>query len=88
MTLCKIMMPQAKSMRSNWSNACAAVAVCVRFQVAKKHPDEGKDLNAIVANTLKAVLTTNKCLKANASIESRSKEEQEHFNFETLNIGE
>ena len=59
-----------------------------RRRPCKKHPDEGKDMNIIVATAVKEVLKTNKNLKTKASSESSSEDEQEHFKFETLKIGE
>ena len=60
----------------------------IRFQEAKKRPVEGKDLNALVYNAVKEVLKSKKSLKHKASNDSVSEDEQEHFNFETLHIGE
>ena len=45
-------------------------------------------MNIIVATAVKEVLKTNKNLKTKASSESSSEDEQEHFKFETLKIGE
>ena len=69
------------------SNARGDSAGRVRFQGAKKRLSEGEDLNALVSNEVKAVLTTNKCKNAKASSDSRSEDKQNHFNFETLKIG-
>ena len=88
MNSCKIMMAQAKSMKQTWLTACGGGAGCVNFQGANRRPEEGRDLNALVSNALKEVLKYNKCLKAKASKNSGSEDEQEHFNIETLNIGE
>ena len=74
-------------MNSTWLNACGGGAGRLRSQGVKKRPDEGEDLNALVANTAKAVLTTNKRKKAKALSESGLEDDQEHFNFETLKIG-
>ena len=54
---------------------------------AKKRPSEGKELNYLVANAVKAVLTAKKHDKAKASSASGSEDDQEHFNFKTLKIG-
>ena len=72
MNSCKVILAQAKAMKSTWSTSCGGVAGRVRFQGAKKRPPEGEERDDIVANKLKSVLNTNKCLTANASIESRS----------------
>ena len=88
MDSCKIIMEQAKAMNSTCSTACGGGAGRVRFQGAKKFPDKGEDLNALVYNKLKEVLKTNKHLKAKASSDSVSEDEHENFNFETLNIRE
>ena len=88
MNLCKVILAQSKAMKLNWSTACGGGAGCVRFHGAKKRPSEGKDLNALVVNALKAVLNRNKYLKAKASIDSSSEDEQENFNSENLKIGE
>ena len=52
------MLAQAKSMRSTWLVSRSGGARRVMFQGAKKRPTEGKELNDLVANTVKAVLTT------------------------------
>ena len=74
-------------MKSTWLNACGGGAGRLRSQGVKKRPDEGEDLNALVANTAKSVLTTIKRKKAKALSESGLEDDQEHFNFETLKIG-
>ena len=74
-------------MKLTWSTARGDGIGRVRFQGAKKRPDEGKYLNALVENAVKEVLKTKKLLKAKVSNESGSEDKQEHFNFETLNIG-
>ena len=81
-------MAQAKAMNSTWLTACGGGAVRVKFQGAKKRLDEGKDINALVANALKSVLKINKRKKSKASSESVSEHEQDHLNFRTLKIGE
>ena len=83
----KVMLEQAKAMKSTWSIARGGGAGRVRFQGAKKRPSEGKELNYLVANAVKAVLTAKKHDKAKASSESGSEDDQEHFNFKTLKIG-
>ena len=82
------MLAQSKAMKSTCSTARGGGAGLVRFQGAKKRPAEGKDLNYLVSNAVKEVLKNNKILKAKASNYSRSKNEQDCFNFKTLNIGE
>ena len=88
MNLRKIMLAQAKPMKSTWLTARSGGAVRVRFQGAKKRPAEGKELNDLVVNALKQVLNTKKGLKAKASSDSGSEDKQKNFNFETLKIGE
>ena len=75
-------------MKLTFSTACGGGAGRVRFQGAKKRPAEGEELNALVANTEKEVLNTNKRKKAKASSDSGSEDEQENFNLETFKIGE
>ena len=87
MNLCKVMLAQSKGMKSTWSTARGSGAGCVKFQGDKKRPAKGNDLNALVVNTVKLVLKPNKCKRAKASSDSVSEDEQEHYNFETLNIG-
>ena len=74
-------------MKSTWLTALGGGAGRVRFQVAKKHPAEGKELNDLVANVVKSVLTTNTCKEDKDSSDYGSEEKQEHFNFEKLKIG-
>ena len=88
MNSCKIIMVQSKAMKSTWSTARGGGAGRVRSQVAKKRPTKGKELNALVANAVKAVLNTKKCKNAKESRDSGSEDKQEHFNFDTLKIGE
>ena len=76
MNLCKVMLAQAKFMKSTWSTACCGGAGRIRFQGAKKRPVEGGELNALVANLVKAVLTTNTLKLAKASSDSVSGDEQ------------
>ena len=87
MNSCKVMLVQAKSMKSTWSAACGGGAGCVRFQGPKMRLVDGEDLNSLVDNAVKAVLTTNTCKKAKASNDSSSDNEQEYFNSETLKTG-
>ena len=68
----KFILAQAKAMKSTWLTACGSGTGSVRFQGTTKLPAEGKELNAIVANAVKAVLTANTRKKAKASIDSGS----------------
>ena len=88
MNLCKVILSQAKAMKSTWSTACVSSAGRVRFQGAKKRLFECKELNALVAKAVKEVINTRKHLKAKTSSYSGSEDDQEQFNFETLKIGE
>ena len=81
------MLEQDKAMKSTLSTARGSGSGRVRFQGATQLPSKGEDLNALVANTVKSVPTTNKCLKAKTSSDFGSEDEQEHFKFETLKIG-
>ena len=87
MIFCKLMQAQSKGMKSTWSTARCSGTGRVKFQGDKKRPAKGNDLNALVVNTVKLVLKPNKCKRAKASSDSVSEDEQEHYNFETLNIG-
>ena len=51
--LFKIMLAQARAMKSTCSNDCGGGAVRVGFQGAKNRLDEGEDLNDILANAVK-----------------------------------
>ena len=62
-------------MKLTFSTACGGGAGRVRFQGAKKRPDEGKELNSLVANALKAVITKNKCKKSKALSVSGSEDD-------------
>ena len=88
MNLCKVMMAQAKAMKSTWLTARRVYTGCVRFQDNKKRLAKVKELNALVANAVKEALKYNERLKSKDSSDSRKEENQEHFNFETLKIGE
>ena len=81
MNSCKVMLAQSTAIKSAWFTNCSGGAGRVRFQVAKKRPAEVKELNAVVANAVKAVLTTNKYNNFKSSSDSGSEGEQEHFNF-------
>ena len=81
-------MSQAKEMRLTWSTARSYGAGRVRFQGAKKLLAKSEDPNALVSNAVKEFPKSNKILKAKASNEYGSEDNQEHFNFETINIGE
>ena len=87
MNSCKVVLAQAKAKKSTWSATHGGGTCCVRFQGAKKCPAKGEEINALLANPVKLVLTTNTRKKAMALIDSGSEDKQEHFNFETLNIG-
>ena len=50
-------MAQAKVTKLTWLNARDGGAGRVRFQGSKKRPAEGDELNALVENAVKAVLT-------------------------------
>ena len=80
------MLAQAKAMKLTWWTSCDGGAGRVRFQGSKKRPDEGKELNSVVANVVKTVLTTNKRKKSKASSDSGSEDKQEPINLKTLNI--
>ena len=86
MNSCKVMLAQAKAMKSTWL-AARGGAGCVRFQGAKKRLDEDKEMNALVASAVKLVLTTNTRENTKASSDSVSEDEQDHSNFEILKIG-
>ena len=86
MNSCKVMLAQAKAMRSTWSTARRGGAGRVRFQGAKKRPYEDEELNALIDNAVKVVLTTKTFKKAKDSSDSVSEDYQEHFNFKTLKI--
>ena len=60
MNSCKFILAQAKAINFILSTARGSSAGRVRFQGDNKRPAEGEELNALVANTVKAVLTTNK----------------------------
>ena len=87
MNSCKVMLAQSKGMKSTWSTARCSGTGRVKFQGAKERPAKGNDLNALVVNTVKLVLKLNKRKRASSPCESGSEDEQEHYNFETLNIG-
>ena len=76
MNFCKFMLAQAKATKSIWSNACGGGARRVKFQGAKKRPAKGEELNALVANAVKAVINTNKRKNSKASSDSGSEDEQ------------
>ena len=88
MNSCKVILAQTKAMNLTWSTAHGGGAGRVRFQGAKKLPSKGKELNDLVTNAVKSVLTTNKSLKSKASSDSGSEDEQEQFYLQTLKIGE
>ena len=67
MKLCKVMLAQAKCMNLTRSTANRAGTFHVRFQGAKKRPAKGEELNTLVANAVKAFLTTNKHKKSKVS---------------------
>ena len=84
MNSCKIMLVQAKSMKSIWLTACGGGAGRVRFQGAKKRPAKGKELNDLVANAVKSVFTTSTRKQAKDLSELVSEDDQDHFNFEKV----
>ena len=84
----KVILAEAKAMKSTCPTDYGVSTGRIRFQEAKKRPVEGKDLNALVYNTVKEVLKSKKSLKPKASNDSVLEDEQENFNFETLHIGE
>ena len=53
-----LMLEQTKAMKSTWLTARGDGAVRVRFQGTKKSLAKGEELNALVANAVKAVLNT------------------------------
>ena len=59
MNSCKVMLAQAKSMKSTWSTVHGGGTGHVRFQGTKKRPAKGEALNALVANAVKSVLKKN-----------------------------
>ena len=69
------MLAQAKATKSTLSTTCGGGAGCVRFQSAKKRPYEGKEMNALVVNAVKLVLTTNTRENTKASSDSVSEDE-------------
>ena len=84
----KVILEQTKAMKFTWSTARGGSAGHIRFQGAKKRPAEGKDLNAILYNAVIEVIKSNRHLNYKAPSNSGSEDKQEHFNFETLKIGE
>ena len=69
------MLSQDKATKSTWSTARGGGAGHIRLQGAKKCPAEGEELNAIFANAVKAVLTTNRRKKAKDLSDSGSEYE-------------
>ena len=88
MNLFKVILAQSKAMKLTWSTNISGGEVSVRFQGAKKRPAKGEELNSLVSNAVKEVCKINKILKAKASRDSGSEDEQENFNFDTPKIGE
>ena len=76
MNMCKVMLAQAKPMKSTWSTARGGGAGCVRFQGDKKRSAEGEELNDLVANAVKSVLNTNKRKNSKGSSDSDSEYNQ------------
>ena len=72
MNSCKVILAQTKAMNLTWLTARVDGKGRVRLQGAKKLPAKGEDMNALVANTVQSVLTTNKLKKDKASSESVS----------------
>ena len=54
---CNVMLEQAKSMNLTWSDARGRGAGRVGFQGARKRPAEGEELNYLVDNAVKEILT-------------------------------
>ena len=81
------MLVQSKAVNSTLLTSRGSGAGRVRFQGAKERPAEGKELNALVSNAVKAVLTTNTSKNAKVSSDSRSQYEQEHFKFKISRLG-
>ena len=82
------MLVQYKAMKLTWSTARGSGAGRVRFQGAKKRPAEGEYMNSLVAHSVKVVFNINKSLNYKVSSDSGSEDKQDHFNLETLKIGE
>ena len=72
----KVILEQAKDMKSTWPNARGGGAGCVRFQGDKKRSAEGEELNDLVANAVKSVLNTNKRKNSKGSSDSDSEYNQ------------
>ena len=53
MNSCKVMQAQAKSIKSTWLTSPIGGSGHVRFQITKKLPDSGEDLNFLVTNAVK-----------------------------------
>ena len=60
MKSCKLMQAQSKSVEFTLLTSCGGRAGRVQFQVAKKRPSEGQDLNDFVASKVSKVLNKNK----------------------------
>ena len=61
------MQAKAKDMKSTWLTVNRGRAGHVWFKGAKKRPAEGQYLNALVANTVKEILKSNKHVKSTAA---------------------
>ena len=59
-------------MKSTWLTARGGSAGRVRFQSAKKRPNEDEELNALIDNAVKSATKPNERNKAKASSESGS----------------
>ena len=78
---CKLLQPQAKSMRLTWLTSCGGGSGCVRFQGANKHLTKGQGQNTLVASALLEVLKQNKHVKATDTHNYISEDDLENFNF-------
>ena len=88
MNSCKVVLAQSRYMKLTWLTARGGGAGRLRFQVAKKRPVKGEDINSLVSKALKEDIKPNKRLKAKASNDSGLENKEKNFNFETLKIGE
>ena len=70
------MLEQSKAMKSTCLTDIGSGTGRLRFQGTKKRPAKGEELNSLVANAVKSVLTINKRKKAKASSESASEDDQ------------
>ena len=87
MNSCKVMLAQAKAMKSTWLDACGGGAVRVRFKDAKKRPAEVEELNAIFSNAVKAVLTKNTRKSSRPRVTPTQKTSRITSNFKPSRLG-